>query len=53
MSSDKLRELGEILKNSPKGSEKYKKAMKELDKILAMPEELPHEGDQLEDDGTD
>lgn len=41
MSSNKrLKELGVIIGSSPKGSKKYKDAMKELDRILGMPEEI-------------
>lgn len=41
MSSNKrLKELGVIIGSAPKGSKKYKDAMKELDRILGMPEEI-------------
>lgn len=38
-----LKKLGEVLKNHPKGSAKYKKAMKDLDAILGIPEEPERE----------
>lgn len=56
MSSDKrLKELGEIIRTSPKGSQKYKAAMKELDRILGMPEEIQRDSqtESLDDDDED
>jgi len=51
-SSERLKELGEIIKTNPKGSQKYKAAMKELDRILGMPEEIQRDTqtESLDDD---
>jgi hypothetical protein len=46
-----LAKLAHIMRTSPKGSAAYKKAMKELDKVLGMPSELSPEGDESYDDG--
>ena len=44
--------IAEILKTSPKGSAKYKKAMKDLDSILEMPAELDREDDDNDSDDS-
>lgn len=51
-SSKRLKELGEIIRTSPKGSKKYKDAMKELDQILGMPGEIQRDQntEDLDDD---
>lgn len=48
----RLKELGEIIKTAPKGSKKYKDAMKELDQILGMPGEIQRDEntEDLDDD---
>jgi hypothetical protein len=42
-SSKRLKELAAIMESAPKGSAKYKAAMKELDRILGMPSEIKPE----------
>lgn len=53
MSTDKLAELGEILKSAPKNSTKYKAAMEEIDKILGMSQEPIEEGYEQYDDSEE
>lgn len=48
-SKSKLYELGIIIATSPKGSAKYRKAMKELDRLLEMPSEPKTEGEPYDD----
>lgn len=45
-SSKRLKELAEIMGTAPKGSARYKAAMKELDRILGMPSEITPESGQ-------
>lgn len=52
-SKNQLQNLAKILATNPKGSAKYRKALKELDKLLEMPSELESEGESYDDAGPE
>lgn len=46
----KMAKLAEVMKNSPRNSGAFKKAMKELDELLGMPSEPISEGEEYDDE---